>query len=136
MKNKDKKISVEEAYLRLATTAAAIGFGVEVVNIMGRRRHERVAHARMTSYWLIRHGLGLSYEAIGAIFSKDHGTIMHGCNKVEEILEHDRRNTYNNNWCECVKKSHKYFVKLHKARANADINRKLKEVEDVILQIA
>lgn len=133
MKTKDKReISVEEAYLRLATAAAAIGFGVEVVQIMGIRRHDRVAHARMTSYWLIRKGLGLSYEAIGDIFSKDHGSIMHGCTKVEGILEHDQRNTYNNNWCDNIKKSRKYFIKLHKARAEADIHRKLKEVEDVI----
>ena len=40
--------------------------------------------------------------------------------------------TYNNNWAKAIKESRKHFNQFHKARVEADVERKLKEAQSVI----
>ena len=122
---------VDRAYHRMAVLASAIGFDVSEADIEGRCRRDRVAHARMTAYWLVRGGLGTSYEVIGLMFERDHAGIMYGVKKIELMLELGLT-TYNNNWSKAIKESRKHFNQFHKARVEADVERKLKEAQSVI----
>jgi len=122
---------IDIAYHRMAVLAAAIGFDVDEKDIDSRCRRDRTAHARMTAYWLIRNGLGTPYEVIGIMFDRDHSGVMYGVKKIDLMLELGVT-TYNNNWAKAIKESRKRFAQFHKARVEAEVERKLKEVLNVI----
>lgn len=48
----------------------------------GTRGTLKVQDARTSAYWLVRVRLGLSYPVIGAIFGRDHSTVISGVQKV------------------------------------------------------
>jgi len=132
MKTKDKRITdVDRAYHRMAVLATAIGFDVHEADIGGRSRRDRVAHARMTGYWLMRTSIGTPYEIIGILFGRDHSGVMYGCGRISDMIELGTT-TYSNNWAKEIKESRKRFAKFHKARVEVDVERKLKEVASVI----
>lgn len=115
----------------MAVLAVAIGFDVSEEDIDSRCRRDRIAHARMTAYWLVRNALGTPYEVIGLMFDRDHAGVMYGVKKIDLMLELGLT-TYNNNWRAAIKESRRRFTQFHKARVEADVERKLKEVLDVI----
>ncbi len=130
--NDNRKLgSVDRTYHRMAVLAASIGFDVGEGDIDGRCRRDRVSHARMTGYWLIRKGLGTPYEVIGIMFDRDHSGVMYGVKKIDLMIELGLT-TYNNNWSKAIKESRRRFTQFHKARVEAEIDRKLKEVLNVI----
>lgn len=61
--------------------------GVSVNAIMGERRPERIARARMLAYYVQREKTGAPYQELGKWWGKDHGTIMHGCQAMRNRLE-------------------------------------------------
>lgn len=61
--------------------------GVSVADIMGERRPEHIASARMLAYYLQRKATGAAYKTIGEWWGHDHGTIMNGCRRVRDRME-------------------------------------------------
>lgn len=65
-------------------------YGISADSVKGGDRHKDLMNARQVSMYLIKNELGHSYEKIGAGFGgRNHTTVMHACNKVNELLKSD-----------------------------------------------
>ncbi len=65
-------------------------YGISADSIKGGDRHKELMNARQVSMYLIKNELGHSFEKIGAGFGgRNHTTVMHACNKVNELLKSD-----------------------------------------------
>ena len=68
----------------------APAFGMGVDELIGRGRSARVAMQRQIVMYLMREETGASLPQVGAMLGdRDHTTIIHGCNKVAEEIQHD-----------------------------------------------
>ena len=70
---------------------ASLITGIPVGDLVGSRGRgtQHVATVRMVLYYVLRQ-LGATYMQIGAWFMRNHSTIMHGCNTIEN-LGNDKR---------------------------------------------
>jgi chromosomal replication initiator protein len=57
-------------------------YGVPVEDIKSKKKTDAVANARHIAIYIIRNLTDKSYKEIGAIFSRDHSTILAACDKV------------------------------------------------------
>ncbi|MDY3618436.1 chromosomal replication initiator protein DnaA [Agathobaculum sp.] len=64
--------------------AVANYFYVPVEQLISANRSKDVAYPRQMAMYLIRQELEYSYPDIAKIFKRDHTTVMHACNKIEE----------------------------------------------------
>ncbi len=72
--------------------AVSKAFGVSMERLLSRERSAEVALARQVAMYLLREEAQLSLPAIGELLGgRDHTTVMHGCQKINELLEHDER---------------------------------------------
>lgn len=65
-------------------------FELPMEDLMGRRRTKTIALARQTAMYLLR-SVGLSLSEIGAVFSRDHTTVLHGIAQVQQRIADDAR---------------------------------------------
>lgn len=73
---------------RVVIKKVADYFGVEVGDILGKKRLQELVHPRQIVMYLLREKLDLSYPQIGeALGGKDHTTIMHGVAKIERNIK-------------------------------------------------
>lgn len=63
----------------------AEGHRLRVTDILGRERSVKYTLPRHLAMYRIRHELGLSLTQIGAIFGRDHTTILHCVRRHMEI---------------------------------------------------
>lgn len=71
-------------------TAVAGYFGLTEEDMYSKKRNRQIANARQIAMYLIRDLTQLSTTAVGRVFGgRDHTTVMHGCDKVEEALRSD-----------------------------------------------
>ncbi len=67
-------------------------YNLSVSQITGKIKTGQIVNARHISIYLIRNLLDVSLKQIGEIFSnRDHTTIMHSIEKVEEMLKDDKQ---------------------------------------------
>lgn len=72
--------------------AVADSFGVTVERLLGRDRTREVVLPRQIAMYLLREEANCSLPQIGeALGGRDHTTIMHGCEKISDMLERDDR---------------------------------------------
>ncbi|RPI88582.1 MAG: chromosomal replication initiator protein DnaA [Chloroflexi bacterium] len=72
--------------------AVADTFGVTVERLLGRDRTREIVLPRQIAMYLLREEAHCSLPQIGeALGGRDHTTIMHGCEKVTDMLERDDR---------------------------------------------
>ena len=65
-------------------------FNMEREQLLGRSRKKEIALARQVAMYLLREETSSSLLQIGAILgNRDHTTIMHGCSKIDALLEID-----------------------------------------------
>lgn len=70
--------------------AVAQAFNVSVERLLSRNRAQEVALPRQVAMYLLREESKLSLPQIGEILGgRDHTTVMYGCEKIRELLEHD-----------------------------------------------
>jgi chromosomal replication initiator protein len=59
-------------------------------DLMGKRRTGRINHARQIAMYLAREVTDASLPQIGDVFGgRSHTTVLHGYNKVAEMMEED-----------------------------------------------
>ena len=74
----------------LIVAQVAAQFGVSEEDLYSKRRSREIANARQVAMYLIRSLTQLSTTAVGTVFGgRDHTTVMHGCEKVEESMRTD-----------------------------------------------
>lgn len=67
-------------------------YNISVSQLTGKIKTSEVVYARHIAVYLMRIVLDLPYDHIGEIFSnRDHSTIMHSVNKVEEMLKENKQ---------------------------------------------
>ncbi len=72
--------------------AVAIAFGQPVERLLARDRSAPVALPRQVAMYLLREEARLSLPHIGELLGgRDHTTVMHGCEKIGELIESDER---------------------------------------------
>ena len=76
-------------------TGAHYGSGSELLLYPGRavisqNRSKDVAYPRQMAMYMIRQELEYSFPDIAKIFKRDHTTVMHACNKIEEERKNSR----------------------------------------------
>lgn len=65
----------------------AESFGVRVEDLISSRRTSDLVLARQIAMYLCREQINDSYKQIGYAFNKkDHTTVIHACNKIEEMM--------------------------------------------------
>jgi chromosomal replication initiator protein len=65
--------------------------GVKPEDIMGEKRHPRIAQARQMAMFLCRTLLHSSYPAIGRVFGgRDHSTVIHSIKKIQFLWDTDK----------------------------------------------
>ncbi|MGI6180800.1 MAG: chromosomal replication initiator protein DnaA [Agathobaculum sp.] len=69
--------------------AVANYFYIPVEQMISQNRSKDVAYPRQMAMYMIRQELEYSFPDIAKIFKRDHTTVMHACNKIEE----ERKNT-------------------------------------------
>lgn len=77
-------------YPKEIIAATANVYGVSVDDIIGRSRKRAITDARHVAIYLTRHNTLLTMTDIGDIFGRDHATVIHSINKVEDMLKFDR----------------------------------------------
>lgn len=64
--------------------AVANYFYIPVEQMVSSNRSKDIAYPRQISMYMIRQELEYSFPDIAKIFKRDHTTVMHACNKIEE----------------------------------------------------
>ena len=62
-------------------------YGVSVDNIKSKKKTDSIANARHVAVYIIRKMTTLSLKSIGAIFGRDHATVLSSINKVENNIK-------------------------------------------------
>lgn len=71
-------------------SATARLFSLKLSELRGPSRRQAVATARAVAMYLARQLGGRSLQQIGRYFGgRDHTTVMYGCRKIEDMMEHD-----------------------------------------------
>jgi hypothetical protein len=63
--------------------------GVEITSILSRSRKREVAEARMHAMYMFYTYLFYTYARTGAIFNRDHSTIIHAVNTTNDLFDID-----------------------------------------------
>ncbi len=67
----------------------AAHFDLRVGDLIGRKRPQNIAWPRQVAMYLCRHMTKQSFPAIGEAFGRNHATIVHACNTVEQRQTED-----------------------------------------------
>lgn len=70
--------------------AVANYFYIPVEQMISQNRSKDVAYPRQMAMYMIRQELESSFPDIAKIFKRDHTTVMHACNKIEEERKNSR----------------------------------------------
>ena len=70
--------------------AVANYFYIPVEQMISQNRSQDVAYPRQMAMYMIRQELEYSFPDIAKIFKRDHTTVMHACNKIEEERKNSR----------------------------------------------
>lgn len=88
--------SQDEGYTRHAATLRALAMPVllriakeestTVADLLGRQRYSSISRARHRAAAVLRWSTGWSYPEIGAVFNRDHTSIIHSVRVYEDRL--------------------------------------------------
>lgn len=72
------RVDLERKGLLAAVVSICDEHGVTLDDVMGQRRHKSLMRARQHAWAMIRERTTMSYPEIGALFSRDHSTVIYG----------------------------------------------------------
>lgn len=85
-----EQIKLDQPRMERIIQGVSRHFQVDARQLVSRRRHHQALWPRQMCMYLARQLTGLSLSAIGAHFGgRDHSTVLHACQKVEQALERD-----------------------------------------------
>lgn len=84
-----------EEIKRLISTTCSY-FKLNETDLLSNSRKQELVYARQICWYLLKTKYELTFKKIGSLFGgKDHSTIMHGCNAIEESLKIDNKTKLN-----------------------------------------
>ena len=78
-------VTIEKIINEVART-----YNVLPSDIRGKKRNANVSTARQMAMYIIREITGMSMEAIGSEFQRDHSTVVYSLKTMEENINRDR----------------------------------------------
>ena len=78
-------VTIEKIINEVART-----YNVLPADIRGKKRNANVSTARQMAMYIIREITGMSMEAIGSEFQRDHSTVVYSLKTMEENIQRDR----------------------------------------------
>jgi len=69
-------------------------YGLTPIQVKGKSRLRTIVKGRFISMYLIRKRTDLTFTEIARIFHKDHTSIIHACQTIEEVLSLKFDNDY------------------------------------------
>ena len=67
-------------------------YNIALEEMLGRRRDKHIVFPRQVAMYIIREETASSLPAIGTAFGgKDHTTVLHACEKINELAKEDQR---------------------------------------------
>jgi chromosomal replication initiator protein len=75
-------------------------YGLTPIQVKGKSRLRGYVKARFISVYLLRKRTGLTLKEIGRMFHRDHTSIIHACQTIDEVLSLK----YDNDYQEEIKK--------------------------------
>ena len=79
-----KNISIDNIQKEVADQ-----FDIKIADIIGKKRPQNIALARMIAMYLSRELTSLSYPVIGEAFNRNHATILHAYESISKRIEDD-----------------------------------------------
>lgn len=71
-------------------------FKINETDLLSNSRKQELVYARQICWHLLKTQYGLTYKKIGSLFGgKDHSTVMHGCDVIEESIKIDNKTKLN-----------------------------------------
>lgn len=64
-------------------------FDIRLADLTGKQRPQYIAYPRQVAMYLCRNMTRLSLPSIGAIFNRNHATVLHACRLVDERMKSD-----------------------------------------------
>jgi chromosomal replication initiator protein len=65
-------------------------YKVSHADLISNKRSRNIVYARQIAIYLCRTLLDIPYGTIGTKFNRDHSTVMHSCNQVEQKMQKER----------------------------------------------
>lgn len=65
-------------------------YGITKLDFVSPRRAVHMVNARQVFYWLARNFTSFSFPQIGAFCGRDHSTVIHGVEKIDEQIDRYR----------------------------------------------
>ena len=66
--------------------SVSIYYGIRIDEIRSRKRHAQIVRARHVALYLIREDLRLSLHECGALIGRDHSSVLHAVNLVQQSI--------------------------------------------------
>jgi chromosomal replication initiation ATPase DnaA len=66
--------------------SVSIYFGIRIDEIRSRKRHAQIVRARHVALYLLREDLRLSLHECGALIGRDHSSVLHAVNLVQQSI--------------------------------------------------
>ncbi len=76
-----------DAMIERILSSVSKEYGVSIQDMKSKKRTDSIANARHVAIYLIKQHTELTLKAIGAIFGRDHATIMSSIDKVEQNIK-------------------------------------------------
>jgi chromosomal replication initiator protein len=70
--------------------------------LLGRSKRREIVEARFVAMAVVRDQLRLPFVDVGAIFNRDHGSVMYACKQVANYMEMDKH--FKSRWPGIVKR--------------------------------
>jgi len=64
-------------------------YGVSVKDVVGRSRFKEIVMARHMAIYIIRNKVKLKLKATGMLFNRDHTTVIHAIQNINNLLCYD-----------------------------------------------
>jgi chromosomal replication initiation ATPase DnaA len=77
--------------MQAVTDMVANEFGVSVRDLRSTSRREVYVVPRHVAFYLLREELKGKLNEIGRLFDRDHGSVLHGANRVQDRIDVDPR---------------------------------------------
>ncbi|MAP81914.1 MAG: hypothetical protein CL526_12605 [Aequorivita sp.] len=113
MEASEEIILVRQSYVKKAVVKALPLFGAKLEQLQQDKRQRNYSDLRSIVMHVLRKSTGLSLQDIGAIFKRDHSSVIHNVKKVDGLLKVDKGFTLTYNEIREVLIDHIYYQLHH-----------------------
>jgi chromosomal replication initiator protein len=84
-----ERVGSFDKYTQEVINAVCENFMVTYADITGKKRDRNIKEARHVFMWAMRMESPLSFSSIGKMVNKDHATVIHACDNIDNAIGYD-----------------------------------------------